>query len=359
MIDIEEQLLKWAETEDITEISERRSLILYKLLETELENLYLAHLANFKTNVVSAHRDFECIRRLHQDLRLIAAAHRHHRGLVGLPFTTPECDFLPKFSHALEIYTLTVTTQGSVLDTYSQYEQHVNQTATHASYEHKAQENEPLIQKADHEHQVQDRKGSVEGVDLRLNAIPISSINPEAIPRTEQDVSPHQDTDFSNLQLIATAPQESSTLQLLHTATQSLNAISTHVSSLDQSYARLRDDTNITRHHTTKLCDELKSTAEGFDIRIDVLEQTLTQLMVDELAVAPGSDQFHEEIGTSTVGGFGLLIRSTTGIPIPSPVCTRKLDEDFTNGISSLEWSEQDFRRRRRGEERRGKKNIS
>ncbi|KZV23788.1 hypothetical protein F511_22452 [Dorcoceras hygrometricum] len=25
-----------------------------------------------------------------------------------------------------------------------------------------------------------------------------------------------------------------------------------------------------------------------------------------------GSDQFHEEIGTSTVGGFGLLIRSTT-----------------------------------------------
>ncbi|KZV39076.1 hypothetical protein F511_30449 [Dorcoceras hygrometricum] len=35
---------------------------------------------------------------------------------------------------------------------------------------------------------------------------------------------------------------------------------------------------------------------------------------------APGSDQFYEEIGTSTVGGFGLLIRSTTGIPIPSPV---------------------------------------
>ncbi|KZT76678.1 hypothetical protein F511_46297 [Dorcoceras hygrometricum] len=58
---------------------------------------------------------------------------------------------------------------------------------------------------------------------------------------------------------------------------------------------------------------------------------------------APGSDQFHEEIGTSTVGGFGLLIRSTTGIPIPSPVYTRKLDEDFTDGISSPERSERDF----------------
>ncbi|KZV33587.1 hypothetical protein F511_33846 [Dorcoceras hygrometricum] len=189
-----------------------------KLLETELEKLYLEHLANFKTNVVSAHRDFECIRRLHQELRLIAAAHRHHGGLVGLQFTTLECDFLPKFSPALEIYNLT-------------------------------------------------------------------ALNTEAIPRAEQDVSPHQDPDFSNLQLVATAPQESSTLQLLHTANQSLNSISTHVSSLDQSYVRLRDDTNITRHHTTKLRDELKSTAEGFDIRIDVLERTLTQRMVDELAV--------------------------------------------------------------------------
>ncbi|KZV35764.1 protein HOTHEAD-like, partial [Dorcoceras hygrometricum] len=62
---------------------------------------------------------------------------------------------------------------------------------------------------------------------------------------------------------------------------------------------------------------------------------------------APGSDQFHEEIGTSTVGGFGLLIRSTTGIQIPSLVCTRKVDEDFTDGISSTERSKQDFRRRR------------
>ncbi|KZV58150.1 hypothetical protein F511_02743 [Dorcoceras hygrometricum] len=79
---------------------------------------------------------------------------------------------------------------------------------------------------------------------------------------------------------------------------------------------------------------------------------------------APGSDKFHEKIGTSTVGDFGLLIRSMTGIPIPSPVCTRKLDEDFTDGISSPERSERDFRRRRRqaaaaatdvGEERRGR----
>ncbi|KZV58529.1 hypothetical protein F511_19469 [Dorcoceras hygrometricum] len=79
--------------------------------------------------------------------------------------------------------------------------------------------------------------------------------------------------------------------------------------------------------------------------------------------VAPGSDQCHEEIDTSTVGGFGLLIRSTTGIPIPSPVCTRKLDEDFTDGISSPEWSERDSsggggrRRRRQGRRAEERKN--
>ncbi|KZV46201.1 hypothetical protein F511_21352 [Dorcoceras hygrometricum] len=53
MVNIEEQLLEWGVTEDITELSECRSLILYKLLELEIEKLYLAHLANFKTGVAS------------------------------------------------------------------------------------------------------------------------------------------------------------------------------------------------------------------------------------------------------------------------------------------------------------------
>ncbi|KZV27279.1 hypothetical protein F511_17675 [Dorcoceras hygrometricum] len=251
MINSEEQLLKWAETKDITELSERRSLILYKLLETELEQLYLAHLANFKTRVASAHYDFECIRLLHQELRLIAAGHRHHRGLAGLPLTSPECDFLPKFSPQSEIYHFTGTAQGSALDDY----QHENQTAAHAPHDHQAQE-----------------------PSSKFKCLTMIVTN-------KQNVSPHPNPDFSTLRMIAITPQESSTLQLLHNATQSLNVISTHVSSLDQSYANLCDDSLITRHHTTKLRNELKSTAEGFDIKIDVLERTLTQRLIDELAV--------------------------------------------------------------------------
>ncbi|KZV37577.1 hypothetical protein F511_17922 [Dorcoceras hygrometricum] len=57
------------------------------------------------------------------------------------------------------------------------------------------------------------------------------------------------------------------------------------LSSLDLSYARLCDDSVITKHHTAKLRDQLKTAADGLDIKIDVLERTLTQRMVDELAV--------------------------------------------------------------------------
>ncbi|KZV31295.1 hypothetical protein F511_42177 [Dorcoceras hygrometricum] len=157
-------------------------------------------------------------------LRLIAAGHRHHRYLAGLPLTSPECDFIPKFSPQSEIYHFTGTAQGSVLDAY----QHVNQTAAHAPHEHQAQETEPQIQMPDHDTHDHDGKSSEDGVDPKINAIPISTINFEELPSTKQIVSPHPNPDFSTLRMIAITPQESSTLQLLHNATQSLNVISTH-----------------------------------------------------------------------------------------------------------------------------------
>ncbi|KZV54039.1 hypothetical protein F511_17427 [Dorcoceras hygrometricum] len=155
----------------------------------------------------------------HNSIPIISneAANRHHSVLVGFKLITPESDFLPN---------------------------QVNEATAITSHEH-AHKSESLIQTVRHAHQDHDEQGFIERVDQVLGATPISVINPEVIPSTEQ---------------------------LLNTATQSLNVISTHVSSLDQSYARLRDDKTITRHHTTKLRDELKSTAEGFDIRIDVLE---------------------------------------------------------------------------------------
>ncbi|KZV18020.1 hypothetical protein F511_39425 [Dorcoceras hygrometricum] len=73
--------------------------------------------------------------------------------------------------------------------------------------------------------------------------------------------------------------------QLLNTATQSLTTLSTRVSYLDQAYACILNDTNMTRHHTILMRDQLKNEVDGLDIKIDVLERTLTQRMVDEMAV--------------------------------------------------------------------------
>ncbi|KZV30049.1 hypothetical protein F511_28140 [Dorcoceras hygrometricum] len=53
LVKIEEQQLAWGETEEVSELVERRSLILYKLFEMEVEKVYHEHLANFKLDAPS------------------------------------------------------------------------------------------------------------------------------------------------------------------------------------------------------------------------------------------------------------------------------------------------------------------
>ncbi|KZV43616.1 hypothetical protein F511_00167 [Dorcoceras hygrometricum] len=219
-VNIEEQLLEWGETEEIIE-----------------------------------------------ELRIIAAAHRHYRELVGLPFITPafsESDSLPKPFPALELDSLAGDGQDTAQTKGHQIEQLGDDDTTMTSYEHQAQETEPISQLDEPQNKGNEHQALAEprsAPRIAQNLEDHSAITPPA-----KIFSDHQDPESSNLQL-------------------SLDVLSTRVSSFDLSFARIRDDTNITKHHTTKLCDELKSTADGFDIKIDVLERTLTQRMVDELAV--------------------------------------------------------------------------
>ncbi|KZV41395.1 calmodulin-binding receptor-like cytoplasmic kinase 2 [Dorcoceras hygrometricum] len=237
-----------------------------KLLELELEKLYLAHLAKFKTGVTSVNHDFECIRRLHKELRLIAAAHRHYRGLVGLPFITPafsysESDSLPKLVPTLELDSLAGYEQDTAQTMDHQIEQPGNEDTVMRFHEHRAQETEPTSQRDEHQNEGDEPQAAAE-----LRSVPGIDHNLEdrnVVTPLAHIASDHRDPDSSNLQL----------------------DMSTRVSSLDLSYARLRDDTVITKRHTAQLCDQLKTTADGLDIEIDVLERTLTQRMVDELAV--------------------------------------------------------------------------
>ncbi|KZV46747.1 hypothetical protein F511_30185 [Dorcoceras hygrometricum] len=82
------------------------------------------------------------------------------------------------------------------------------------------------------------------------------------------------------LKLAVPTPTDRSTLQFMDTTTQTLTTLSPRVSSLDLC-ARINDDKNLTRHHTTLLHEQLKNAADGLDIKIDVLERTLSKRMDD------------------------------------------------------------------------------
>ncbi|KZV47892.1 hypothetical protein F511_05615 [Dorcoceras hygrometricum] len=309
-VKIEEQLLEWGETEDISDLFERHSLIMYKLFELELEKLYHEHLANFKLDVPSVNHDFECIIRLHKELREIAAVHMDHRVLASLPTINHDTSYLASDSHqehplALEFPHLVDHEQGAAQATSLQLNQPGHETPVMTSHEHQAQENEPAIQTDEHrtegnEHQALDEL--VQGPTQALEDRPAIFV-----PSAQHD-SDHQGHDPSNLQLIASASAETSTLQLLDTATQFLTALSTRISSLDQAYACIRNDTNMTRHHTILMRDQLKNSVDGLDIKIDVLERTLTQRMVDELAVVKSQlDALIEgvqEFGAAKIGEY-------------------------------------------------------
>ncbi|KZV25079.1 hypothetical protein F511_03569 [Dorcoceras hygrometricum] len=118
LVIIEEHLLEWGETEELSDLFERRFLIMYKLFELELEKMYHEHLANFKLDVPSVNHDFLCIRRLHKELRAIATVHRDHRAMEGLPLLNQDTSYLDSASHqeqflALEFSSLIDHEQGS------------------------------------------------------------------------------------------------------------------------------------------------------------------------------------------------------------------------------------------------------
>ncbi|KZV15935.1 hypothetical protein F511_08726 [Dorcoceras hygrometricum] len=147
-VTIEEQFLEWGETEEVSDLFERRSLIMYKVLELELEKLYHEHLANFKLDVPFVNHDFLCTRRLHKELRMIAVVHRDHRVMEGLSLANHE--------------------QGAALSRSHQTNQQAAEDMAMTSHEHQAQDNESPVQTYRHqsegnEHQDQDEHGSISG----------------------------------------------------------------------------------------------------------------------------------------------------------------------------------------------------
>ncbi|KZV55729.1 hypothetical protein F511_12564 [Dorcoceras hygrometricum] len=119
---IEEQLLEWGETEKISELFERRSLIMYKLYGLEVEKLYNEHLDYFKLDAPSVNHDYLCIRCLNEELKEIATLHRAQLALAGLPLMAPEASFAG-----------------------------MHDSEAVKSQDHQAHENEPSVQEGEHQ----------------------------------------------------------------------------------------------------------------------------------------------------------------------------------------------------------------
>ncbi|KZV29302.1 putative LRR receptor-like serine/threonine-protein kinase [Dorcoceras hygrometricum] len=213
--------------------------------------------------------------------------------MAGLQIVDEEVSFLESASNqplALEFSSLADQEQAAAPIGSQKLDQPDNENTAMTSHEHQAQENEPPVQTDGHqavgnEHQANDEHGFVQGSDRILEdrsaAIVPSVTNPKTITTSEKKNSEHQGPAPSNLQLVVPPPTDLSTLQFMDTTAQNFTTLSTHVSSLDLTYSRIRDDNNLTRHHTTLIRDQLKTAVEGLDIKIDVLERTLSQRIDD------------------------------------------------------------------------------
>ncbi|KZV31216.1 hypothetical protein F511_09410 [Dorcoceras hygrometricum] len=230
--------------------------------------------------------------RLHKELKVIATVHKNHRAMAGLYIVDEEVLFLESESNQpflLEFSSLADQEQAAAQTESQQLDHPSNETTVMISHEHPTQENEPPAQIDGHqavgnEHQAHNEQGvNLPGSDRSLEkhpaAIVLSEGNPETVTTSERNNCDHQGPVPSNLQLAVPTPTDPSTLQFMDTTTQTLTTLYTRVSSLDLTCARINDDTNLTRHHTTLLREQLKNAVDGLDIKIDVLERTLSKRM--------------------------------------------------------------------------------
>ncbi|KZV48562.1 hypothetical protein F511_25685 [Dorcoceras hygrometricum] len=192
---IEEQLLEWGETEKISELFERSSLIIYKLYELEVEKLYNEHLANFKLDGPSVNHDYLCIRRLDKDLKEIATLHRAQLALADLPIMAPEASFAGLVFNQPPILALSFSSQ-------SEQEQAVDQASiqlTALDDEHQAHREHDYL---DAQQEQQGSGGNPTPIeDPSVHIVDIVN-NPGTHSFLDEHGTDHQDQSPSNLCIV-------------------------------------------------------------------------------------------------------------------------------------------------------------
>ncbi|KZV29987.1 hypothetical protein F511_19749 [Dorcoceras hygrometricum] len=230
---IEEQLLEWGETEQISKLFERSSLIKYKLYRLEVEKFYNEHLANFKLDAPSVNHDYLCIRRLHDEIKEIATLHKPQLALACLPIMDPEAPFAGLVHNQPLILALAFSShveQEKAVDhaLIQPIVQHDSETVT--SQDHQDHEHDPSVQEVEHqalddEHQdhcehnslnvQQEHQGSGDNPtkieDPSVHIVDIAN-NPGTHSCLDEHGTDHQDPSPSNLCMPPDSPQDNSKL---------------------------------------------------------------------------------------------------------------------------------------------------
>ncbi|KZV27980.1 hypothetical protein F511_25857 [Dorcoceras hygrometricum] len=287
LIKIEEKLLEWGETEKVSELFERRSLILYKLYELEVEKLYDEHLDNFKLDVPSVNHDHLCIRCLNKELKLIATLHRAQHALASLPVMDPEATSVGLVSNQPPVLTLEFSSQAEQEQAadHASIQLNVQQDSEAMKFqEHQAHENEPQDQAdenqaLDDEHQAhckhnyldaqQEQQGSG-GNPTPIENPPVNIVDTANNPRTlstfDEHGPDHQSPSPSNLRVVTFTPdsEEDTRLSFLESS-ESSHAGSQRMFIPDSPEAN------------SKL-DEVDKVVSSIDLRMIYMEYKLTSV---------------------------------------------------------------------------------
>ncbi|KZV17407.1 putative inactive serine/threonine-protein kinase scy1 [Dorcoceras hygrometricum] len=288
---IKENFLFLDETEMVSDLFERRSLVLYKLYEMEVQKRVDEHRANFKPAEPSVNYDYMSSivgDAANVDLPQITwsearkfllmranPAQLAQPNVLALDFSTQE--------EQEETAAKQSAQQEEGVEEIVRTTENVEGTVAVNSPEHQANGNKQ--QARTEEHQAPGDEQQVHG-----ETTPESEHKDERLtPAGSSNSSSSHDREDSTQD----GPQPISlpNLQIMDNTAKELTSLKDSVSSLDLKVERIKADTYFARHSTVQLRRQLETSVDGLEIKIDMLESTLVrhfadsqQHLVDELA---------------------------------------------------------------------------
>ncbi|KZV31208.1 hypothetical protein F511_14903 [Dorcoceras hygrometricum] len=292
-----------------------------ELYELEVQKSVAEHVANIKTTEPSVNHEYMCIRFLSKDLREIAGLHRAQRILAGLPIEAPEAsivgddhldqghdhqDEAPIPQQELQAQE---KHQPATEDTQWTLERQApadnDESQTHSSFGSfgrcSTHNEDSVYSLGPYDDPNLSESPTFSGNFPAYNDATVYSLGPNPFSEANKSTD-HQGPYSSELQLVvhtekhnnfgsgvqakpassaAPEPLDPPTLKCMDATSQALTTLADRVYSLDVMYARMREDTNLTRHHTTQLRNQVTSAVDGLEIKIDVLQATLYRKMAD------------------------------------------------------------------------------